>query len=530
MFCQLDVLKKCPPLPRPIREALGALPVTLYDTYDRIILSIKDETCQKIASRSLVWLALSEHPMRLDEIAAVAAVSEEGYEEEEQLPDSQYILELLGSLVSPLKTLSTSRNGKFPTLDNRTGKIVKSDEGSFNLELENLQWGEPFSTLAHFSVKEYLLLRMRETDHVLGGQFARLANFASMAKSCILYLQYYVKSDKRVSTPEHIMVSGHDVKNFPLLLYSRRNWHVYLSKASLEAQRDMNAILAPMLFSGMGIPYQNTFWPPTRQFFPHANTSLVWKEPCVALVDACEMGVLGIVELMLEGNANPSVEKAVPYGFPLIAAIDGNYLSVAATLLEHGADVNSRDFRNETALFHTTRSCEGTDMMSLLLHHGANVNARDCEWHTPLHTAIRHGASSSLVERLLDSGADVQTADGQGRTLLHTCVLSEFGTLEIVSDLLSRGADVLATDINGKTAEQFAGAYPKTDIRELLRVTAKEIESSMSEADKELKSLDRKKRRQEEVQRCIAEMNKYGIERQPGSNPAWDAAVAGYAS
>ena len=69
-----------------------------------------------------------------------------------------------------------------------------------------------------------------------------------------------------------------------------------------------------------------------------------------------------------------------------------------------------------------------------------------------------------------------------------------------------------------------------TDLEDPLRAKAEGVESRTSEADQELKRLYREKRRREEIQRCLAEMKEYGTKRQPGVNPAWDAAVAEYAS
>jgi ankyrin repeat protein len=53
-----------------------------------------------------------------------------------------------------------------------------------------------------------------------------------------------------------------------------------------------------------------------------------------------------------------------------------NKFEIVALLLDHGADVNTWNKYNETALIHTSHS-NNTAIVRLLLAHGAVVNARD---------------------------------------------------------------------------------------------------------------------------------------------------------
>jgi hypothetical protein len=71
--CQLDVLKRCLKLGL-IREALKNLPKTLDDTYSRVLMSI-EEVYRDDAKHALMWLAFSERPLQLKELAEAMIIN-----------------------------------------------------------------------------------------------------------------------------------------------------------------------------------------------------------------------------------------------------------------------------------------------------------------------------------------------------------------------------------------------------------------------------------------------------------------------
>jgi hypothetical protein len=73
--CQLDRLNKCRST-GDIEEVLMTLPSTLYETYDRILVSIdKEEFDGRVARRALVWLVTSLKPLRISQLAAALAMN-----------------------------------------------------------------------------------------------------------------------------------------------------------------------------------------------------------------------------------------------------------------------------------------------------------------------------------------------------------------------------------------------------------------------------------------------------------------------
>ena len=81
--------------------------------------------------------------------------------------------------------------------------------------------------------------------------------------------------------------------------------------------------------------------------------------------------------------------------------------------------------------------------------------------------AMRRGLTH-IVALLLDKGADVNATDREGRTVLMVAVV-ETGDASIVSRLLERGAKVDAVDGAGRTALDMAKKHHVLEIVEILR-------------------------------------------------------------
>ena len=68
---------------------------------------------------------------------------------------------------------------------------------------------------------------------------------------------------------------------------------------------------------------------------------------------------------------------------------------IAQVLLEHGADVTSRDDTHSTPL-HLAASNPDLEIVRLLIKHGADVNARNRNNFTPLHLASSPSSSHDV--------------------------------------------------------------------------------------------------------------------------------------
>ncbi|KAI0270078.1 hypothetical protein BGY98DRAFT_1190151 [Russula aff. rugulosa BPL654] len=71
VFCQLDTLRRC--MPSSIRKALDELPITLDDTYERILQGIPKEKFQH-ARRLFQCIVAAIRPLRVEELAEIFAI------------------------------------------------------------------------------------------------------------------------------------------------------------------------------------------------------------------------------------------------------------------------------------------------------------------------------------------------------------------------------------------------------------------------------------------------------------------------
>jgi hypothetical protein len=70
-FCQLDTLRRC--MPSSIRKALNELPITLDDTYERILQGIPKEKSHH-ARRLFQCMVAARRPFRVEELAEIFAI------------------------------------------------------------------------------------------------------------------------------------------------------------------------------------------------------------------------------------------------------------------------------------------------------------------------------------------------------------------------------------------------------------------------------------------------------------------------
>lgn len=174
-------------------------------------------------------------------------------------------------------------------------------------------------------------------------------------------------------------------------------------------------------------------------------------------------------------------------------SLGGGSVEMADTLLAFGADLHGR--MGGDTLLHFAAKYGDIPMMTWLLDKGADVNARNgcehpanavctsgefanlqpssrpdesrtrctgCEHEgqTPLHAAQRVQAEAGGT-LLLSRGADVHATDAAGRTALHFA--AEAGTGDGARVLCAYGADPSHRDRNGRTPQDVAEAADRAD-------------------------------------------------------------------
>ncbi|KAL8753703.1 MAG: hypothetical protein Q9184_005339 [Pyrenodesmia sp. 2 TL-2023] len=177
-----------------------------------------------------------------------------------------------------------------------------------------------------------------------------------------------------------------------------------------------------------------------------------------ALHLAAMQGNFGSIEILLEYGANIE-SRATHFGLtPLNLAITNRHEETARMLVEKGASV----LATSDVPFHKTEKVRPfafvdwdspIPFLQFLLDHGADLDSRNERGSTQLSTNTRRGGKEA-VRWLLEQGARIDSKDAGGRTALHYAVKENFP--EIVELLLRGGADPTIIDKDNNTILQYA--------------------------------------------------------------------------
>ena len=199
-----------------------------------------------------------------------------------------------------------------------------------------------------------------------------------------------------------------------------------------------------------------------------------------ALHYAVNMNLKDIVELLIQHGADINTKDQ--WGTtPLFWSVNNLYfyeslvdvIDIMNLLIANGADVNSKTEQGWPNIFFAADAGK-TEAVKLLLEAGADISFKDDAGQTALHVAAQNG-HTDVVELLLDKGADINVKDKEGRTPLHLAAESADG--DIVALLLDKGVDINAKDDSGFTALHHAARLGKKNVAELLIASGADIDT-----------------------------------------------------
>ena len=153
---------------------------------------------------------------------------------------------------------------------------------------------------------------------------------------------------------------------------------------------------------------------------------------------ASRHGSLEIVKFLIDNGAAVNAVENDGRSALHFATIRG-HLSVVRYLLENKADVNLRKRLGLTPLHIVAQYSKQTDLVQVLLDHGADIEAPDDRDDTPLDWAITFG-SGIVVQELLRQGAILRTWDADGKRPMERAV---------------KGWDLLKVDVLAKNGQHF---------------------------------------------------------------------------
>jgi ankyrin repeat protein len=428
VHCQLETLRFC--FPPSIRRVLDELPETLDATYERALLEISKQT-RDYACRLFRCLVASIRPLRVEELAELFAIQpygdttlglNSGWRPEDP---EEFILSVCSTLVS----------------------------------IANIR-GERVVHFSHFSVREYLTSD-RIANSLPVSHFHVLPKPAHtlLARACLSVL-FELPHDMNITR----------LWNFPLAGYAAEHWveHAQFEDVSSDIRDWVDC-----LFDRNKPHLDNWIWlydgcHGSRYHLPHHPR----RVDQVPLYYAALFGFRDLVERLVVAHPGHVNSRGDYLGAPLNAAIYNGHVNIALFLLERGADVESRGWRGQTALYMSS-SPGYTEVVQSLIDRGADPNTECDDWNdnyqvvkwTPLHVALRKGRME-IARVLLEHGADVNYQDKFGKSSLH--LASRHRSNDLARLLLDHGANLNALDTWGETALHSASSYGKVEVVTLL--------------------------------------------------------------
>jgi len=395
---------------------LVSLPKTLDDTYDRILCGIPEEYSE-YAFKILQWLTYSARPLKLEELAEVIAVNTEGppwFDEEALFPEPKDLIAICSSLV--------------------VAKPLLANRASNSLDV----------SLAHFSVKEYLVSERIQHQKAAKYSISEIRSNESIAATCLAYLLQFDQES-------HLYLPDHEARNMhPLLSYAVVHWTRHAK--NLSPHRGPLGRLCLELFRPDRTTY--TFW--LRQHILPLGADRA-EDPSPLLMMAMN-GVVGMVEMLLDSDA--PINENGDHGSALGQATTYGHEEVVKLLLAHGAEVNTEYGRLGSPMQEASR-LGYVDIVKALIDAGADVNRGNRHQASALQAAAREG-HLNVVQLLTSAKAQVNQESGAYTTALIAACLDKTTsphTYAVAQHLLSKGTDITTT--NGAVGSALHAACTK---------------------------------------------------------------------
>ncbi|KAK3669523.1 hypothetical protein LTR78_010577 [Recurvomyces mirabilis] len=496
--CQLQELKRLKSTkPRYIKATLQSLPATLDDTYERMLVEIGSLYAEE-ALTLLQWLAFSERPLTLRELAAATLIRASDYSMDtaESSPPEE-ILDVLCGLVHvdrcPKHDAETTFDlGAMDCTDcNRMSAIPSSTSTMERLYLRSFHVARKGCKirLAHASVREYLVSDRIGKGKAKAYAVAEGTAQAFLAQSCFGYLLFYFDQAKCQSALRD--------DDYPLCAYAMRFgvYHQRAAENQVGYEGTISRLQVRVLQENRAIAKHLSSLKAFRGLDHSPDSllhSILWNQTVPTLHLACLLGLPQTAVLLLSGEVDCRKTAEVRLLFmpgrshsALHCAVWSGSLQIVKLLLSRGADVDIGSGLGESTPLCVACQLGHLHIVNVLLNQGATVNVNQgvvqqplqaaCVWNhdaiarrlleagadadvsvgyddSPLSAACKHG-NENLVNLLLDRGADINYRAGSDWTALHTA--SEGGCENAVKLLLQRNADTTAMTGDGMTALQL---------------------------------------------------------------------------
>jgi ankyrin repeat protein len=467
VFCQLETLRNC--LPQNVRRVLKDLPISLDETYERMLKEI-GKVNPRQAYRLLQCLTVARRPLLVDELAEVLALdfdrTEDGiptlnlawrWDDEQQgvLSTCSSLIVIINDQISATRVVQFAHFSVKEFLTSDRLSNLEADIARFHIHLEP----------AHTVIAQAGLAILLRSDSNKVDAISPLHKYA--AQHWVDHAQFENVSlrlggMRHLFDPEKPYFAGwlksHIIdKGWKYFLGQENNGYSYSFLRKPASSIGDYAPLCLYYASMCGFP--DITQSLISKYPQHVNARVGYnKSPLVAALFNRHWQVADLL------HRNGAAAEVTILGniTPLHAASVDRMIGVARWLLEHGADGNSQMQEGSTPLLLAT--VKGyLEIVRTLLEHGVDVNTGDIDEYSPLHYASRLG-HINIVRLLIQHGADANTHIQQ---LLN--LASSSGSVETVRLFIELGAHVNeSTGQECKTALHIASSKGHTEIVQLL--------------------------------------------------------------
>ena len=389
-------------MPSSIRKALNELPITLDDTYERILQGIPKEKFQH-ARRLFQCIVAAIRPLRVEELAEIFAI-EFGPNEVTNLVEGWRPENPEDAVLSACSSLIT-------IIDDQGSKIVQ---------------------FSHFSVKEFMTsdrLQTSEVGDLCDYHVTLDSAHLLLARACVAVL---LQLDENVDKEQF--------ETFPLVWYAAEHWDDHTKFENVESQIE-DAL--EHLFNPMKPHLRACIWmydvEKKHNRFTGSRTHHPPPLEATSLYYAASLGFSELSKRLLTTHAEDVNAKCYDNRTPLFVACRKGYVDVARLLLDHGADMNAQTI-SEMMPLHVASSNGHLEVAQLLLERGAALNVQTKRKDTPLCLASEFG-HLEVVRLLLDHGADVHIRGEKDRIPYQVATDHDRGYYDIAQLLLEHCAE-----------------------------------------------------------------------------------------
>ena len=387
-------------MPSSIRKALNELPITLDDTYERMLQGIPKERFEN-ASRLFQCMVAAVRPLRVEELGELFAI-EFGANDAPNLvagwrPEN------------PEEAVLSTCSSFIAIIDDRDSKIVQ---------------------FSHFSVKEFLTsdrLQMSNFGNIRQYHIPLEPAHAILALACVtVLLQVDEKQDET------------HFRALPLGSYAMDHWvrHALFGDVASRIEDSLSYLFDPkmphfkprILMRYVGA--EPDVYPGKPYWFPKE------ADKVTPLFLAAFCGFSRLAKRLIITHAPDVNAECGGHFSPLHGASFSGQVDSARILLDNGAHVNAQEPYDWTPL-HFASYNGHLKPTQLLLERGAGLNARTKVQDTPLCLASE-GGHLQIVRVLLDHGADVNVRGQSSITPYQAATRREYH--DVAQLLLEHGA------------------------------------------------------------------------------------------